>query len=81
MSNTLISIFEIDFYTFQNEQDIAITGFSGKNLELCILDTSFLHIGCFSAIQAKDMEQLCANDLRINNNASEIAAAIPFHPR
>lgn len=56
-------------------------GFSGTNLELYILDNSFLQIGCFSAIQAKDMALLGKNDVFINDNAKEIESALPFHPQ
>lgn len=55
-------------------------GFSGKKMELCILDNSFLHIGCFSAIKTTDMALLGKNDNYINENAASIASGRPFHP-
>lgn len=58
-----------------------MVGFSGKNLELYILDNSFLHIGCFSAIRTKDMALLGKNDELVNSKAASIASATPFHPR
>lgn len=50
-------------------------------MELCILDNSFLHIGCFSAIKTKDMALLGKNDAFLNENEKTIASGRPFHPR
>lgn len=58
-----------------------MVGFSGKNLELCILDNSFLHIGCFSAIKYTDMALLVKNDGFLNENAESIKSGRPLHPR
>lgn len=56
-------------------------GISGKNIELCILDNSFLHIGCFSAIKTTDMALLGKNDNYLNESAASLASEHPFHPR
>lgn len=58
-----------------------MVGFSGKNMELCILDNSFLHIGCFSAIKMVDMALLVKNDAFLNENSASIASERPLHPR
>lgn len=58
-----------------------MVGFSGNNMDVYVLDNSFLHIGCFSAIRTKDMALLGKNDAFINENAASIASGPRFHPR
>lgn len=58
-----------------------MAGFSGKNIEVCVLDNSFLHIGCFSAIKTKDMALLGKNDAFLNENTASIASGPSFQPR
>ncbi|XP_031621641.1 tudor domain-containing protein 1-like [Contarinia nasturtii] len=55
-------------------------GFSGKNVQLFILDNSLMHIGCFSAIKASDVNLLTENDNLINDRAAEFEGGLPFCP-
>lgn len=69
------------FLSFGFHQEVEFVGFSGKDIELLILDNSYMRIGCFSAIQTKDYDILAKKDESINQNADKIVREIPFHPR
>lgn len=65
---------------FQQDM-VEYVGFSGENLELYILDNSFLAIGCFSAIKVSDMALLGTNDESCNKNGDELEKSPDFYPR
>lgn len=56
-------------------------GFSGKDLDLFILDHSLMGIGYFSAIRANDLNLLTENDQNINLQSEKFEKGLPFYPR